>query len=64
MSAENNIEELIKQVTSHAGVEGFIIVNNEGIPIRHSFAEGSRLLAIQYAAPAAAARSEGKGRDS
>lgn len=50
MSAENNIEELIKQVTSHTGVQGFIIVNNEGIPIRHSFADSSRLLAIQYSA--------------
>ena len=50
MSTENNIEELVKQVTGHAGVQGFIIVNAEGIPIRHSFADASRLLAIQYAA--------------
>ena len=50
MSAENNIEELIKQVTGHQGVQGFIIVNQEGIPIRHSFTDASRLLAIQYAA--------------
>jgi dynein light chain roadblock-type len=50
MSTENNIEELIKQVTLHQGVQGFIIVNNEGIPIRHSFADTSRLLAIQYSA--------------
>jgi dynein light chain roadblock-type len=47
--AENNIEELIKGVTGHAGVKGFIIVNSEGIPIRHSFDDSDRLLAIQYA---------------
>ena len=47
--AENNIEELIKDVTKHAGVKGFIIVNSEGIPIRHSFEDADRQLAIQYA---------------
>eukprot|EP00759_Apiculatamorpha_spiralis_P025572 PhF_6_TR28996/c0_g1_i1/m.42256/K10419/DYNLRB, DNCL2; dynein light chain roadblock-type len=46
---DNNIEELIKKINSHDGVKGFIIVNHEGIPIRHSF-DDSRLLAIQYAA--------------
>lgn len=47
--AENNIEELVKQVTSHKGVKGFIIVNHEGIAIRHSFEDNDRGLAIQYA---------------
>ncbi len=48
--AEQGIEELIKQVTNHSGVKGFIIVNNEGIPIRHSFDDNDRALAIQYSA--------------
>ena len=47
--AENNIEELLKGVTQHPGVKGFIIVNSEGIPIRHSFDDADRALAIQYA---------------
>lgn len=47
--AENNIEELLKGVTQHAGVKGFIIVNSEGIPIRHSFDDADRALSIQYA---------------
>lgn len=45
-----DIEELIKRVTSHTGVRGFLVLNNEGIPIRHSFTEASRDLAVQYAA--------------
>lgn len=48
--SENNIEELIKSVTNHSGVKGFIIVNHEGIPIRHSFDDNDRSLAIQYSA--------------
>eukprot|EP00760_Papus_ankaliazontas_P000930 PhM_4_TR10317/c0_g1_i1/m.71315/K10419/DYNLRB, DNCL2; dynein light chain roadblock-type len=47
---DNNIEELIKKINSHSGVKGFIIVNHEGIPIRHSFDDADRLLSIQYAA--------------
>jgi dynein light chain roadblock-type len=47
--AENNIEELLKGVTQHSGVKGFIIVNKEGIPIRHSFDDSDRGLAIHYA---------------
>lgn len=45
-----DIEELIKRITSHRGVRGFLILNNEGIAIRHSFTEASRELAVQYAA--------------
>ena len=48
--ADSNIEELIKSVTNHDGVKGFIIVNHEGIPIRHSFEDNDRTLAIQYSA--------------
>jgi dynein light chain roadblock-type len=49
--ADSGIEELIKSVTNHAGVRGFIIVNHEGIPIRHSFDEANdRALVIQYSA--------------
>lgn len=48
--ADSNIEELIKSVTNHVGVKGFVIVNNEGIPIRHSFDDNDRGLAIQYSA--------------
>ena len=48
--ADSNIEELIKSVTNHEGVKGFIIVNHEGIPIRHSFEDNDRTLAIQYSA--------------
>jgi dynein light chain roadblock-type len=47
--AENNIEDLIRSVTDHAGVKGFIIVNAEGIPIRHSFEDADRQMAIHYA---------------
>lgn len=45
-----DIEELVKRVTIHPGVKGFLIINSEGIPIRHSFTEASRALAVQYAA--------------
>ncbi|CAJ1007407.1 putative Roadblock/LC7 domain containing protein [Leishmania naiffi] len=45
-----DIEELVKRITSHRGVRGFLIINNEGIAIRHSFTEASRELAVQYAA--------------
>ncbi|KEG13298.1 putative dynein light chain 2B, cytoplasmic [Trypanosoma grayi] len=45
-----DIEELVKQITSHPGVQGMIIVNTDGIPIRHTFQEHSRLLAVQYSA--------------
>lgn len=47
--AENNVEELVKQVTGHTGVQGFIIVNHEGIAIRSSFADSDRAIAVQYA---------------
>jgi dynein light chain roadblock-type len=50
MSTENNIETLVEQLSSQSGVQGFVIVNQEGIPIRHSFHENSRLLAVHYAA--------------
>ncbi|KAF8282493.1 dynein light chain [Trypanosoma cruzi] len=45
-----DIEELVKQITDHPGVQGLIIVNTEGIPIRHTFQEQSRPLAVQYCA--------------
>lgn len=45
-----DIEELVKRITVHHGVRGFLIINGEGIPIRHSFSEASRELAIQHAA--------------
>ncbi|CCW61270.1 unnamed protein product [Phytomonas sp. EM1] len=45
-----DIEELVKRITNHRGVRGFLIINSEGIPIRHSFTEASRELAVQYAA--------------
>eukprot|EP00796_Vickermania_ingenoplastis_P012610 gene12610-8646_t len=45
-----DIEELVKRITCHHGVRGFLIINGEGIPIRHSFSEASRSLAVQHAA--------------
>ncbi|RNF14330.1 dynein light chain [Trypanosoma conorhini] len=45
-----DIEELVKQITDHPGVRGMIIVNTDGIPIRHTFQEHSRPLAVQYSA--------------
>eukprot|EP00758_Cryptobia_borreli_P017401 Tbor_TRINITY_DN6188_c1_g1::TRINITY_DN6188_c1_g1_i1::g.22241::m.22241/K10419/DYNLRB, DNCL2; dynein light chain roadblock-type len=50
MTTEANIEDLVKHITNQKGVEGFIIVSSEGIPIRHSFHENSRLLAVHYSA--------------
>lgn len=44
-----DIEELVKRVETHPGVRGFLILNSEGIAIRHSFTEASRELAVQYA---------------
>lgn len=48
--AGSDVEELIKRVSTHSGVRGYLIVNSEGIPIRHSFSEASYKLAVQYAA--------------
>ncbi|ESL09621.1 dynein light chain [Trypanosoma rangeli SC58] len=45
-----DIEELVKRITDHPGVRGLIIVNTDGIPIRHTFQEHSRPLAVQYSA--------------
>lgn len=49
-SGSGDIEELVKRITSHHGVRGFLIINGEGIPIRHSFSEINRGLAVQHAA--------------
>ncbi|KAG8344587.1 putative dynein light chain 2B, cytoplasmic [Trypanosoma vivax] len=49
-SGSGDIEELLKQIRNHPGVQGIIIVNTDGIPIRHTFQEHSRLLAVQYSA--------------
>ncbi|EPY35733.1 dynein light chain roadblock-type [Strigomonas culicis] len=46
----SDIEELIKRVTMHPGVQGFLIINSDGICVRHSFTEASRALAVHYAA--------------
>lgn len=45
-----DIEELVKRVTAHPGVRGFLILNHEGIAIRHSFTRASHDLTVQYAA--------------
>lgn len=45
-----DIEELVKRISSNPGVRGFLILNHEGIAIRHSFTEASRELSVQYAA--------------
>ncbi|CAD2222296.1 dynein light chain roadblock-type [Angomonas deanei] len=44
-----DIEELVKRVAMHDHVEGFLIINSEGLCVRHSFTEASRPLAVQYA---------------
>lgn len=49
-SGAGDIEELVKRITCHHGVRGFLIINGEGIPIRHSFSEVNRGLAVQHAA--------------
>ncbi len=43
----SEIEETLKRIVQHKGVEGFVIVNNEGIPIRSNFDNEKK---TQYAA--------------
>merc|ERR1712060_311554 len=33
-AAMSDVEETLKRISSHKGVQGIVIVNNEGIPIR------------------------------
>eukprot|EP00158_Paraphelidium_tribonemae_P000355 Partr_v1_DN21763_c0_g1_i1_m7619 putative Dynein, light chain len=46
MSSE--VEETLKRLQSHKGVQGIIIVNHDGIPIRSTLAD--QALTTQYAA--------------
>ncbi|KAI9018455.1 hypothetical protein DFJ74DRAFT_677532 [Hyaloraphidium curvatum] len=43
----SDVEETIKRLSSYKGVEGIVIVNHEGIPIRSTIADQN--LTIQYA---------------
>ncbi|KXS21239.1 roadblock-type dynein light chain [Gonapodya prolifera JEL478] len=43
----SEVEETIKRLSSHKGVEGIVIVNSEGIPIRSTIDNN---LTIQYSA--------------
>eukprot|EP01002_Notosolenus_urceolatus_P000455 NODE_11103_length_418_cov_13.308943_g9981_i0.p2 GENE.NODE_11103_length_418_cov_13.308943_g9981_i0~~NODE_11103_length_418_cov_13.308943_g9981_i0.p2 ORF type:complete len:104 (-),score=26.46 NODE_11103_length_418_cov_13.308943_g9981_i0:38-349(-) len=45
----SEIEDHVKRISTHKGVKGMVILNNEGIPIRDTFDENSRSMAIQYA---------------
>lgn len=42
------MEEIIKRLQGHKGVQGIIVVNSDGIPIRSTLADVS--LTTQYAA--------------
>ncbi|KAG4084582.1 roadblock-type dynein light chain [Neocallimastix lanati (nom. inval.)] len=43
----SEVEETIKRLQSHKGVEGIVIVNNDGIPIRSTLDNN---LTVQYSA--------------
>lgn len=42
----SEVEEILKKITSHKGVEGYVIVNSKGIPIRSNL---SNDLKVKYA---------------
>lgn len=44
----SEIEEIMKRISSHQGVEGIVIVNSEGIPIRSTLTDND--LKNKYAA--------------
>eukprot|EP01029_Cantina_marsupialis_P030111 TRINITY_DN7983_c0_g1_i1.p1 TRINITY_DN7983_c0_g1~~TRINITY_DN7983_c0_g1_i1.p1 ORF type:complete len:101 (-),score=18.28 TRINITY_DN7983_c0_g1_i1:340-642(-) len=44
MSSE--VEETLKRISSHRGVEGIVIINSEGVPIKSTLSEE---LTTQYA---------------
>mmetsp|Transcript_21961 Transcript_21961/g.30514 ORF Transcript_21961/g.30514 Transcript_21961/m.30514 type:complete len:98 (+) Transcript_21961:176-469(+) len=43
----SDVEETMKRINSHKGVQGIIIVNNDGIPIRTTL---DSAITVQYAA--------------
>ena len=45
--AQSEVEETLKRINSHKGVQGVIIVNSEGIPIRSTLESTTT---VQYAA--------------
>lgn len=50
VGAGADIEEIVKRITTQRGVRGFLILNSEGIAIRHSLTEASRALVAHHAA--------------
>lgn len=34
------VEEALKKIQGHKGVRGIIVINGDGIPIRHDMSEG------------------------
>ena len=46
-SQQSEVEETIKRLQSHKGVQGIVVVNAEGIPIRSTL---DNALTVQYAA--------------
>lgn len=43
----SEVEETLKRLQSHKGVQGIVIVNSDGIPIRTTLPDTA--LAVQYA---------------
>ena len=46
MSEVSVVEETFKRISSHKGIEGIIVLNGEGIPIRSTCEPA---LSVQYA---------------
>mmetsp|Transcript_7840 Transcript_7840/g.18240 ORF Transcript_7840/g.18240 Transcript_7840/m.18240 type:complete len:102 (+) Transcript_7840:33-338(+) len=46
MAGTSEVEETIKRISSHKGVNGIIVVNNDGIPIRTTL---DTIMTVQYA---------------
>eukprot|EP01013_Petalomonas_cantuscygni_P022213 TRINITY_DN4249_c0_g1_i2.p2 TRINITY_DN4249_c0_g1~~TRINITY_DN4249_c0_g1_i2.p2 ORF type:complete len:101 (+),score=7.66 TRINITY_DN4249_c0_g1_i2:94-396(+) len=45
----SEVEDHVKRITMRKGVKGIIILDSQGVPIRDTFDEASRVLTIQYA---------------
>ena len=46
MAGTSEVEETIKRIQSHKGVQGIVVVNNDGIPIRSTL---ENAVTVQYA---------------
>ena len=45
--ASNDVEEAVKRINSHKGVQGIVIINSDGVPIRSTL---EQTLSTNYAA--------------